>query len=132
MYHSLTHASWELLAHQFGKPALHLIDTRRQSEREVNRPMLKARELCLDRKRFMSGLLIHHDSEDARHPESHGRYISGNPESPRHGDVCNIFRLPYYERNSSYYCLALQLHFVLSFESIGNHDSGYDEWRRIC
>lgn len=28
--------------------------------------------------------------------------------------------------------LALQLHFMLSSESMGNHDSGYDEWRRIC
>lgn len=73
MYHSLTHASWELLAHQFGKPAPHWIDTRLQREREVNRSMLAARELCLDRRRFMSGLLIHHDSEYPRHPGSHGR-----------------------------------------------------------
>ncbi|MCP1240984.1 recombinase family protein [Acetobacter lovaniensis] len=28
--------------------------------------------------------------------------------------------------------IALQLHFMLSSESMGNHDSGYDEWRRIC
>lgn len=28
--------------------------------------------------------------------------------------------------------LALQLHIALSFESMGNHDSGYDEWRRTC
>ncbi|EGG79012.1 hypothetical protein SXCC_00320 [Gluconacetobacter sp. SXCC-1] len=28
--------------------------------------------------------------------------------------------------------LALQLHFVLSSESMGNHDSGYDEWRYVC
>nr|WP_236749994.1 phosphate-starvation-inducible PsiE family protein [Acetobacter pasteurianus] len=30
------------------------------------------------------------------------------------------------------YWLALQLHFVLSSESMGNHDSGYDEWRYVC
>ena len=28
--------------------------------------------------------------------------------------------------------LPLQLHFVLSSESMGNHDSGYDEWRYVC
>ncbi|GLH30200.1 hypothetical protein WSS15_28500 [Acetobacter pasteurianus] len=28
--------------------------------------------------------------------------------------------------------LTLQLHFVLSSESMGNHDSGYDEWRYVC
>ncbi|WP_214609675.1 hypothetical protein, partial [Acetobacter pasteurianus] len=27
--------------------------------------------------------------------------------------------------------LTLQLHFVLSSESMGNHDSGYDEWRYV-
>ena len=25
-----------------------------------------------------------------------------------------------------------RLHFVLSSESMGNHDSGYDEWRCVC
>ncbi|TCS19728.1 hypothetical protein EDC31_1501 [Acidomonas methanolica] len=28
--------------------------------------------------------------------------------------------------------LALQLHFVLSSESMGNHDSGYDKWQYVC
>ncbi|MCE2577854.1 hypothetical protein LDL36_04885 [Komagataeibacter sp. FNDCR1] len=28
--------------------------------------------------------------------------------------------------------VTLQLHFVLSSESMGNHDSGYDEWRYVC
>ncbi|MCP1232276.1 acyltransferase family protein [Acetobacter indonesiensis] len=28
--------------------------------------------------------------------------------------------------------LALQLHFMLSSEFMGNHDSGYDEWRCVC
>jgi len=27
--------------------------------------------------------------------------------------------------------LALQLPFLLSSESMGNHDSGFDEWRRV-
>ncbi|WP_339077328.1 TonB-dependent receptor plug domain-containing protein [Acetobacter sp. AC2005] len=30
------------------------------------------------------------------------------------------------------FALTLQLHFVLSSESMGNHDSGYDEWRYVC
>ena len=28
--------------------------------------------------------------------------------------------------------LALQLHFIASSESMGNHDPGSDKWRRIC
>jgi transposase len=28
--------------------------------------------------------------------------------------------------------LALQLHFMVGSESMGNHDSGFDEWWRVC
>ena len=39
--------------------------------------------------------------------------------------IGKMFVTPVYE-------LALQLQFLLSSEYMGNHDSGYDEWRCVC
>lgn len=73
---------------------------------------------------------------------------SGNPASYRQINAAADFPRPYsplvtLSKNSpsGSLCLsskkttvvvALQLHFVLSSESMGNHDSGYDEWRYVC
>src|SRR3546814_1721485 len=54
-------AALQLLARQLGEPAFDLVDPGRRSWCEVHMPMRAAGKPCLDLRRLVGGIIVHHE-----------------------------------------------------------------------